>query len=430
MSGSEICLLNDSFPPVIDGVANTVVNYAKIIRENVGDVCVVTPEYPGADDTGFDFPVIRYPSINLVDRIGYTAGNPFDFPTLLRLKNRNIGLLHSHCPVMSNMIARTLRDSMNVPFILTYHTNYDMDISNLIRLKTIQAGAVRALVDSVSACDELWVVSEGAGKNLKNLGYNGQYVVMSNGVDIPRGRLDSDFVEKTVSGYDLPDGVPLFIFVGRLMWYKGIRLIVDALAALRSNKIDFRMVFVGGGGDEPEIKQYVERLKLNDRVFFIGPINDRNALRAWYCRSDLMLFPSTFDTNGLVVREAAACSLGSVLVKGSCAAEGVRDGIDGLLIEKNAASLAVCLARIIDSPDRMRKIGENASAYLYISWNDSVKKAVDRYQVVKDNFRSGKYKKHKKLTDDIFTVTGDLLQLYAEAEDHKKRIEQKIERLF
>ena len=62
-------------------------------------------------------------------------------------------------------------------------------------------------------------------------------------------------------------------------------------------------------------------------------------LRAFYSRADLFLFPSTFDTNGIVVREAAACGLGALLVQGSCAAEGVTPGQNGLLMEENADSL-------------------------------------------------------------------------------------------
>ena len=74
-------------------------------------------------------------------------------------------------------------------------------------------------------------------------------------------------------------------------------------------------------------------------------MHDREIVRAWYTRADLLLFPSTFDTNGLVVREAAACGLGSLLVRGSCAAEGITDGRNGILIEENAASLAAVLGR-------------------------------------------------------------------------------------
>ena len=42
---------------------------------------------------------------------------------------------------------------------------------------------------------------------------------------------------------------------------------------------------------------------------YVRLYRDREILRAWNTRADLFLFPSTFDTNGLVVREAAACGL-------------------------------------------------------------------------------------------------------------------------
>jgi len=90
--------------------------------------------------------------------------------------------------------------------------------------------------------------------------------------------------------------VPLFLFVGRLMWYKGLHIILDALRALREQGQDFRMVFIGAGGDEKEVRAEVETLRLSDRCFFTGSIADRETLRAWYSRADLFLFPSTFET--------------------------------------------------------------------------------------------------------------------------------------
>lgn len=85
---------------------------------------------------------------------------------------------------------------------------------------------------------------------------------------------------------------------------------LDALKTLREKNVDFRMVFVGEGADGAEIHSYAEERKLSDRCFFTGAISDREIIRAWYGRSDLFLFPSTFDTNGLVVREAAASGYG------------------------------------------------------------------------------------------------------------------------
>ena len=76
MDKLNICLINDSFPPAIDGVANAVTNYAKIIQNGLGNSTVVTPFYPDADDSVFDFPVLRYPSIDMTKLVGYRAGLP------------------------------------------------------------------------------------------------------------------------------------------------------------------------------------------------------------------------------------------------------------------------------------------------------------------------------------------------------------------
>ena len=338
MSELNICLINDSFPPEIDGVVNAVVNYASIITRDYGKTTVVTPDNPEADDSVFPFPVLRYPSVDLTRFVGYYAGFPFSPEVQKKLVSEDFDIIHSHCPITSTMLARSLRDRIHVPLVMTYHTKFDIDIANAVSSRLLQEEAKRLLVRNISACDEVWTVSRGAGDNLRSLGYEGESIVMPNGVDFPLGRAEDSLVDEVTAGLDLPAGVPVFLFVGRMMWYKGIRIIRDALKLLRETGEDFRMVFVGGGGDRDEIVAYAQELKLCDRTFFVEPIHDRGRIRAWYCRANLFLFPSTFDTNGLVVREAAACGLASVLIAGSCAAEDVTDGESGFLIEENAES--------------------------------------------------------------------------------------------
>ena len=65
-----ICLLNDSFPPIIDGVANAVFNYARFIEKNHSHALVLTPQVPGSDDSAYDFSVVRFPSIDTRKIIG------------------------------------------------------------------------------------------------------------------------------------------------------------------------------------------------------------------------------------------------------------------------------------------------------------------------------------------------------------------------
>ena len=426
-SGHGICLLNDSFPPVIDGVANAVVNYALNIERHHGHAVAVTPDYPGADDTGYPFPVLRYPSIDTRRLVGYVAGFPFSPELANRLQSEHVELLHSHCPVASTLLAREFRDVLDAPLVFTYHTKFDIDIAKAVRGRFMQEGAIRALVQNISACDEVWVVSRGAGENLRALGYEGEYIVMENGVDVPRARVPEEAAAAAAAGYDLPAETPVFLFVGRLMWYKGLRIILDALAALAAKGVDFRMVFVGDGADAAEVRSYASRLGLDRRCLFTGSISDRDVIRAWYCRADLFLFPSTFDTNGLVVREAAACSLASVLVADSCAAEGVTDGKNGYLIEENAASLAKKLETLCSARADMRAVGEGAARDLYISWEAAVSRAYDRYGAVIDRYRAGQYRRHKKPADEFFRAHGELMAALGHIEERGEELEQRIE---
>ncbi len=409
MNKLNVCLINDSFPPVIDGVANAVTNYAEIISRELGEATVATPYYPGADDGAYRFPVVRYPSLDMTKLVGYRAGMPFSTEVFRRLEESGFEIIHSHCPVTSTVLARALRERIRVPVVFTYHTKFDIDIANAVRGKLLRDSAARILVENISACDEVWVVSRGAGENLRKLGYTGEYTVMPNGVDFPRGRVDETLVARVTEGFDLPRDLPMFLFVGRMMWYKGIRIILDALKLLSDGGTDFRMVFVGGGGDKDEIVAYTQSLGLEGKVLFSPPIRDRNLIRAWYCRANLFLFPSTFDTNGLVVREAAACGLGSVLVEGSCAAEDVTDGVSGFLIEENAPSLAAKLRQILDSPEVMRRVGEGAQREIYVSWEDAVGRAYRRYFTVINNFRRGLYPDRDKFTDEFFRGVANLL---------------------
>ena len=385
----NICLLNDSFPPVIDGVANVVMNYGSVLTGELGaSVVVGTPRYPDVTYEGYPYKVIPYPSFDTTDFIkGYRTGNPLAIREIAQMAESAPDIIHTHCPAASTIMARILRRETGAPVVFTYHTKFDVDIERAVGEGLLKKETIRVMVSNIEACDDVWVVSEGAGDNLRTLGYEGDYRVMPNGVDFPKGRASETMVKELEKTYDIPEGVTLFLFVGRLMNYKGLPLIVDAIKELSKEGSDFRMVFVGGGADACELQKkikdygicldvYTEDGALTHtdglegmagKVIFTGPVHDRDKLRAWNTRADLFLFPSTYDTNGIVVREAAACGLASVLIKGSCAAEGITNGRNGYLIDENSASMAALLKRVNGNISGLHDTGQMAMDEIYIS---------------------------------------------------------------
>lgn len=386
----KVCLLNDSFPPLIDGVATTVVNYAQSLTAMNDDVAVATPAYPYTDYSHYPYRVVAYPSVNTSFLFaGYRTGRPHSPHAIRELTEFSPDIIHTHCPFSSIIMAKHLRKKVNAPMILTYHTKIDMDIARAraIRTEFMQRRIFNLIVRYINACDEVWTVSQGAVDNLRNIGYEGECHIVNNGVDFPKGRADDATIRKVTHEVDLPEGVPVFLFVGRILAYKGLSLILDALKKLDDKGIDFRMVFIGGGLDEKALQRRTQRLGLDKKVFFTGKIQNRNELRAWNSRADLLLFPSTYDTNGIVVREAAACGLASVLIKGSCASEGVLDGHNGFTISNSPDAMAALLEQICKNPQAAYQAGEKAMEELYISWDDAVKTARDRYQALLENRR-------------------------------------------
>ena len=398
----RVALLNDSFPPVIDGVANVMSNYARILQEKYCDVLVATPEYPAAQDD-YPYPVLRYPSIDTTRLTGYRAGAPLSPRTVSALNDFRPHILHTHCPMASALLARTVRESTLAPVVLTYHTKYDIDIRTAVKNETVQNSLIRALVRVVSACDEIWVVSRGAGQNLWDLGYEGDFRVMENGVDMPRGPAPAADIAAIRALHPLDESVPVLLFAGRMRWYKGLEIILRGLAIVRAQGVPFRMLFVGDGQDLPEIQALCNALGLHNQCTFVGAVHDRAMLRAYYSAADLFLFPSTFDTNGLVVREAAACAVPALLVRDSCAAEGVTHMENGLLMEENAASLAQQVIYACTHRESLRRLGENALRDVYISWDDAVKKAYARYSEILEERKALK-------SDRVFPVVSDVME--------------------
>ena len=378
----------DAFPPTTDGVCAVALNYAKQINGGLGRATVITPKNRNQLDYKYDFEIFRYKSWWFPSNEGYTIGWPFDERLHQAIVDMNFDILHSHCPLATSYYFRRVNEIKRIPTVLTYHTKYEYDFEKRLPTQPVKDFAYHFLCNNINAADEVWVTSEGTAQSLRKVGYEGDYIVMPNGCDLPITNVPQDDVAMIKRKHNIPDDVPVFIYCGRMIWYKNIRIILDACAKLKNDGKQFRLIMLGFGADFMAIKHYAKKLGLNDYIVWTGKLLDKNEILGYYGISDLLLFPSVFDTNGLVVREAAACATPSLLVRGSCAAEGIDDCETGFLCMESAHSVAATVEKIIANPDLMKRVGKRAQSDIYISWEDSVSRAFDRYHTVIDNFNS------------------------------------------
>ena len=379
----KVGLLNDSFPPIIDGVAAATKAYADNIHNKLGEAVVIVPKYPHVADD-YDYKVYRYHSVPSDKMIGYRAGNPFSPKIVSEIRDEKLDILHVHCPFASGTMARVLcaAKRCRVPKVFTYHTKFNTDIKTRVKFKQIQRIAHKFVLSNINHMDEVWVVSEKTAEDLREFGYKGKYRVMRNGTDFKKGKADAEEISEIDRVFRLLPDETVFIFVGRMMWYKNVKIILDSLKIVKDNGYKFRIFFIGDGRDRGAIEKYAELCDLKKEAVFIGEICDREKLRAFYSRSDLLIFPSTYDTCGLVVMEAAACDCPSLLVRNSCAAETINENIDGYLCEENAESCAEAIISAISDPEKLKQTGKNAAETVYYPWDKAVEEAYKRYEEI------------------------------------------------
>ncbi|HEV3139774.1 MAG TPA: glycosyltransferase [Vicinamibacterales bacterium] len=165
------------------------------------------------------------------------------------------------------------------------------------------------------------------------------------GVDVDRyRRTDPERTARVESiRRRFPDG-PLLLFVGRLVYYKGVHVLIEA-----ARRWPGSIAIVGEGPLESELRAEVVRRGLQDRVAFVGRVTDDD-LPAYYQACDALVLPSIAKTEAFGVVQIEAMAAGRHVISTSLPT-GVpwvnRDGVSGLVVAPgDAEALGIALERI------------------------------------------------------------------------------------
>jgi glycosyltransferase involved in cell wall biosynthesis len=170
-------------------------------------------------------------------------------------------------------------------------------------------------------------------------------------VEIPNGVPAAPAVARA------PNAVPAIAFLGEVGHRKGVDVVIDALAQLKADGLDFA-VTIGGNGDLETARAHAERAGVLDRIDFPGWVDEAGAdkvLRG----ADLLVLPSRAENQPVAILEAMARGLPVVSTRIGGIPQQVLDGETGLLVEPDdVAQLAQALATLIQSPERRAAYGQ------------------------------------------------------------------------
>lgn len=383
MEDIKICELLDSYYPCIDGPINVVKNYSMNLNRKAE--CKLAVPKAGKKQKYVDkeeFEVIRCSSTSAPEK--YRLGHPaVDCKFKKNIKNQKFDIFHAHSPFSMGRFAIKAGKKQGVPVVATIHTQYHQDFLRVLKgNKTLTKFMVRYIMKVYNKADSVWTVNNASCQILRDYGYKGNIEVVRNGTDLKYPENANELIDRVNKAHNLEGQKNVFIFVGRIAMYKNLGLMADALKILNEQGEDFKLIIVGNGFDLDKFKKLIVQNGLTEKVIFAGSISDRELLQGYYLRSDLFLFPSTFDTSSLVPIEAAAHKLPTLLIKDSYTAENITDGVNGFLAEETPTAYAERIKQIISTDGELQKVGEEAHRSVYRNWEMVADEVLEKYKKV------------------------------------------------
>ncbi|MBR5930882.1 MAG: glycosyltransferase [Lachnospiraceae bacterium] len=373
----KIIQFTDSFIPVTDGVGSVVYQYALDMAKKGHEVYVVAPQTDTGYRGGLPFELVDYVGFNLAKLKSYKAGFPaLDPHCQSRLNMIHADIVHVHTPFTAGQAGILYAQNHKVPVIGTFHSNYYDDILQMTGIELLATVGSKYVGGFYNKCDEVWAVSRHSAQTIQEYGCEKPIKVMANGTDVI---LPDPKVEKRISKQYGLNGRPVLLYMGQMNWKKNIRCILLAAGLL---ELDYRLVLAGAGPHEEEIRELAEEIGIADKVILTGFISDEAVKTALFARADLFVFPSVYDTSGLVVKEAAAAGTPSVTVRKSGASEGIKNGVNGFLCKDSPVDLAKVITDALADREVLQTAGKTAHDTIPVPWEVITNTALTRYKYI------------------------------------------------
>jgi glycosyltransferase involved in cell wall biosynthesis len=334
----RIGFFTDSYLPALHGVEVSIEAFRKSLQKAGQEVFVYAPAVPHYRDTNRR--VFRLKSVRVIEKPEMRLAFPFvEHGHLRDLLRVRLDIVHAHTPFTMGLLAKHVSARQGIPLVYTHHTHYPEYAKAYLRERLVFPYLAQALSAWFSnTSDAVLAPSPKIKRLLRTYGVTKPIHVLPTGIKLTqfrKTRTSQDRARALRRRLDIDDSAQVLLFVGRMGREKNVEFLIRAFSELRAQRADVAFILVGDGPILPQLKSLAKELRLTE-IVFAGAI-PHNEIAAWYQMSDLFVFASLTDTQGIVILEALASGLGVIALRDAAFADMVISGKNGLLTAPNAS---------------------------------------------------------------------------------------------
>jgi 1,2-diacylglycerol 3-alpha-glucosyltransferase len=305
------------------------------------------------------------------------------------LKNAQLDIVHIHSPFTIGDVGVKYAKKHNIPVVATIHSQYRRDFLEKTKSELLAEMAIKSIIKLFNHTDECWAVNNKVGQIFYDFGLKEVPLTQHNATDlIPFNDLQT--LNKLKEKYQIEDHQKVFLFVGRLDIVKNLAFLIESLYELSKTNFSFKMLFIGSGPFEHEMKQLIHKYDLKKQTAFVGRVMDRVDLSSFYRLADLFLFPSLYDSSSLVQIEAASQATPTLFLDGAATADTITADVNGYLSKANPKAYSEKIIDIFSHVEDYEEVCKKTVTDLYKTWSKATDDAYQRYLYLIENKKETK----------------------------------------
>jgi len=163
-----------------------------------------------------------------------------------------------------------------------------------------------------------------------------------------------------------------FIFIGRLVFYKNLKVVLEAIKLAKKDHPEIKLIIVGDGPVKQELEEFVKKLKIESNVWFTGYISNEEKSK-FIAESNAMVFPSLFEGFGLVLLESFAQKRSVIVSNVRPMSDIISDKETGFVVDPFDKKLwSKALKELIENPSKSNSMGEKGYKMLQEKYNQDL----------------------------------------------------------
>jgi len=394
----KIVMFTDAYWPRINGVTVSVDSFSRSLINMGHEVLIICSFYPEGMGVPVSFPVdtangegpeiVRVPSLPaLITKEDRIAKFNKWYWVFKQVESFNPDIIHINTEFMIAEFGFLYARAHNLPAIYTFHTMWEdygpnyfpffpsFLVKKVVRgvIKNILNRSYRVIVPTKQIDDVLHKYRSRTETFLLPTGIDPQLFDH----DKAEGLIFRDTLDQL---YPRLEGKKILLFAGRIVKEKNLGFLIDVLHDVLKTRRDVVLLFAGSGPDLEYFKDEFQKAGLEESCVFTGYM-DRKDLALTYMVSEVFVFPSMTDTQGLVTLEAMISGTPVVAIgaMGTLMVMGGDNG--GFMVKNDSAEFSARVLELLGDPAlRSRKSHEAVIHALAWSIEELTKKLIVIYE--------------------------------------------------